>query len=705
MRLDSLERLVSSADFSTFRQIALTCLEERGFMPSLTDGPHDGGADFLSYVLAPGTTKFVVQISVEKNWQSKLRKDAAKAKRKLGAEILLFVSTRTITQAAFQEVADDLQRTLNVQAQKMDAKDIASLAERKGFTPKILESLGISVPTVTPKPFERPDLRRNLAYACAFFGTDAQAFRATVIENAAIAVVFAAGGSSLRTTIADRVSLSLGLASSQVSQVNSAIDRMLQDGRLSGKNGIVTLDGTTKSNWASMSAIQQKDRFDLDRQLDALLAPHLVDAARRKDVLGAIVEDLGALWLDTGRATSNALGDAESAWLSHDGLRSRIRHLDALLDTLGVIDRASREKLLGDLSGIAAGSPLGRALIAGEVFINLVSLNTPHVLQAFGGGKRLVALLDTSVAMPLLCSLLYTAAAQQFFVAAKHAYEQLVAHRASMVLPRDYLEEVASHLREAYAYKEIVELDPDLRASQNAFVAHYAALRAAEGEKAESYSSYLAGLGFAEAMANSDRDVVRDILMNKLQRLFTGYGIETNNLPASASSLKRAQEAFAFAMKERGDEGRPPILIRHDVVTVGWLLDRGADADATYLLCTWDKLHPYVQVHEEANWDVLDPVALGDVLSLAAPEGEEVKIVAPTVVALMLSVEAEQKGAAVWDDLVRIEKEGLHDARLRHAAREFKKDWVERAAKEKRSRDLQKEWEAWKVAHLPKSSD
>jgi hypothetical protein len=42
-----------------------------------------------------------------------------------------------------------------------------------------------------------------------------------------------------------------------------------------------------------------------------------------------------------------------------------------------------------------------------------------------------------------------------------------------------------------------------------------------------------------------------------------------------------------------------------------------------YVICTWDKLHPYVQSREEAAWDVLDPVALGDVLSLAAPGSED----------------------------------------------------------------------------------
>ncbi len=706
MRLDSLAKAIGDADPSALREIALLCLDKRGFQPSLADGPHDGGADFLAYVLPPSTAKFAVQISVEKNWEKKLRADADKARRRLGVDNLLFISTRVITPPLFQEIADELLRTVNVQVQKMDAKDIASLAERRGFTNEILRRLGIPFAAPVARPFQRPDLRQDVAYACAFFGTDAQAFRETVIENAVLTVAFQAGGSAERDTIVDRAALSLGLTSNQRAQTTSAIDRMLQDGRLSGKNGTVTLDATTKDNWASVRALQESERSTFVTQLDALLTPHVKSKVTRRDAVDTVLSDLGALWLDTGRATSNALGDAESSVLAQDPLRERLRHLDATLDTLGITDKSRREELLHELCALASGSSFGRALVAGEVFINLVSLKTPHIFRAFGGGKELQAILDTSVAMPLLCSLLYDAAEQDFFVAAKHGYDQLVAHGAVMVLPRDYLEEVASHLRDAYVlYREIVDMDPDLRWSKNAFVAHYVALRASAGEdRVGSYPSYLAGFGLTESMARGDREVVRDILMNKLQGLFAEYGIQVLAPSASVSATKRAQEALAYAMHARDDLERAPILVRHDINTLGWLLDCASDPHVAHVICTWDKLHPYVQKHEEAEWDVLDPVAFGDVLSLAAPGSEDVKIVSPIVVALMLSADAGKSGAAVWDKLVTIENENLHDAHLRRAARAFKKNWVEKTAKDKRSRSLQDSWEAWKDTHLPGST-
>lgn len=703
MRLDSLVRLVGGADPSAFHDIALLCLEKRGFQPSLTDGPHDGGADFLVYVLPPVTAKFAVQISVEKNWEKKLRADAAKARKSLAVENLLFLSSRVITEPLFREIADDLLRTTQVQVQKMDAKDIASLAERRGLTTEILRKLGIQVAAPAPRPFHRPDLRQDAAYACAFFGTDALTFRETVIENAVLAVVSQAGGSAERTAIVDRAALSLGLTSNQRAQTTSAIDRMLQDGRLSGKNGTVAIDATTKDTWASVRALQESERSALIGQLDALLTPHVKSKVARKEAVDAVLSDLGALLIAAGRATSDAIEENEEPSLTQEPLRERVRHLSATLDALGIIDKKRREALIQELCKLASGSPFGGALVAGEVFINLMSLKTPHIFRAFGGGKELWAILDTSVAMPLLCSLLYDAADQEFFVASKHAYDQLIAHGAVMALPRDYLEEVASHLLDAYRhYSEIVDTDPDLRWSKNAFVSHYVALREAKGDtKIGSYLLYLEGFGLTESMARGEREVVRDILMNKLQGLFEGYGIRSRTPSASSSARKKVEMALDYAMHQRDDLKRPPILVRHDVNTLGWLTDCASDPHAAYVLCTWDKLHPYVHKHEEAEWDALDPAALGDVLSLAALGSEDVSIISPLVVALSLSSDEGKRGAAVWDKLVAIEKEKLYDARLREVARDFKKSWVEKTANEQRSRSLQDSWEAWKGTHLP----
>jgi hypothetical protein len=702
MKLDALVRLIEAADPSAFREIALVCLQERGFEPSLVDGPSDGGADFRVFTLGGAGGAYAVQISVEKNWKTKLSADAKKAKERLKIDRLLFVSSRRIQEVAFQATADEISKNCGVAVQKMDSQYIASLAKERGATGKVLSALGIDVPAPTLKRFQRPDLRQDVAYACAFFGTDAQAFRHTVVENAVYASVFQAGGKAERDAIVSQVALSLGLSHNQRTQVTAAIDRALQKGQLVGKNGVVALAPQGLDNWATLEALSSRDRAALQAQIEALLGPHI--RSSRAEVASAILEDLGALWLDQASETSTAIaGDSPSGPVfAQDGLKQRLRRLSATLDTSGVVESSTRQELLRALAKLASTSQLGRALAAGEVFVQLNNLKTPHVFRAFGAGAELLILFDTSVAMPLLCSLLFDTANQDFFVAAKHAYDQLLAHDVTMVLPRDYLEEVASHLLDASTlYSEIADLDPDLRGSRNAFAAHYAALRFSEAIEVGGYQKYLESFGATPALVRGDYIVARDLLMKKLEGLFKRYAIGTQSLGASLSAKKRAEEALSFAMHERNDLQRAPRLLAHDATTLGWLLDSAAaDPNIVYVICTWDRLHPLVRDRESADWDVLDPVALGDVLSLAMPGSEDdVRLISPLVVALGLSSEAEKKGAEVWDRLVEIERDKLHDAGLRESARAFKQSWVEATGKDRRARDLQKAWEDWKAAH------
>ncbi|EYF00165.1 hypothetical protein [Chondromyces apiculatus] len=698
MKIDSLVRAIEAADFSVFRDIALLCLAKRGYEPSLTDGPHDGGADFRVYVSPQSAARFAVQISVAGDWRKKLLEVAEKAHKLLNVDTFMFISSRRVPEAELDEVADDLRSRLGVKVDRMDAQSIASLAERRAFSNEILRKLGIDVPPPAPKPFQRTDLRQNVTYACAFFGTDAQEFRRTVVENAILAAVFQEGGTAERDRVVERTALSLGLASTQRAQLTSAIDKMRQEGRLTGKNGTVGLDAAAMDTWSSVHALQERERAALTEQMIALLAPHVKDIAKRTDAVAALIDDLGALSLKAGRSTSAALDMDEAPQVAQEPLRQHLRHLAATLDTLGVIDKATRGEVLSGLASLATSSSFGRALGAGEVFINLTSMKTPHLFHALGEGRSLEVLLDTPVAMPLLCSLLYEPTRQGLFVAAQHVYDQLVGHEIPMVLPRDYLEEIASHLLDALSYEAIIDLDPDLRHSQNAFVAHYVALRAAVPEAMGSFATYLEGFGAAATTARGP--YAREMLMGKLQGSFRLYNIEVRVLSAGKDAARRAEEGLAYAMRERNDLQRSEIVLRHDATTLGWLIERAASSRVAHVLCTWDRLHPLARSQEKGNWDVLDPATLGDVLSLAAPGSEDVTLASPVVVARSLTAEVETRGAAVWDALVAIEKDGLHDARLQTAARDFKQDWMAKAEKGTRVRSLQESWEAWKVNHV-----
>jgi hypothetical protein len=694
MRHESLVKLLGTLDPATFLEVARRCLEARGYHPSLSDGPRDGGVDFLVYLRGLDPAPCAVQVSIEKNWKAKLREDAAKAARS-GLSTLVFVSSRRVPITDFARIEDELVGTLGIKVQKMDAQDIAGLAIDRGLVPAMLQAIGVPVAPPVHRPFERPRFRQDAAYACAFFGVDARELRKAALQETICTMLMNAGGQESRDTIVDQVVLSMGLAATQRLQVQATIDRLLQEGRIQGKNGDISLDEKALQTRQAVQALAQVDLDALRQKIDACLEPFVKKRSRLTTLRETVLEDIGVLLMDTATRTSAAASNVLT-----DGVRTRLVHLERTLESVG-LSEGERTNMIRALARTASESQYGKHFLTGEIVLQLFNLRTSHLLRALEGRDQLLVVLDTSVAMPMLCNLLYSPANQQYFAASQHLYEQLSAHGIPMTLPRDYLQEIASHLLTAYHdYQEVIDLDPDLRASTNAFVAHYVALKQAEPHAVGAFASYLGAFGFDDALARSDFYVARDVLMRRLESLLGQYHIRCDTLQPTHRARQLAEETIA-ALQHDDRFQRPKVLLDHDARTLGWLFDREADAQVAHVLSTWDRLHFLTRQARHAHRDVLDPIALGDILSLAAPEGHEMHLASPWVLALGFSDENAARGAEIWDALVRFEREGLHDARLRAQARAFKDAWLAEAAKNPQARDLQKAWERWKSEHLP----
>lgn len=191
----------------------------------------------------------------------------------------------------------------------------------------------------------------------------------------------------------------------------------------------------------------------------------------------------------------------------------------------------------------------------------------------------------------------------------------------------------------------------------------------------------------------------RTILEQSLGAALGRYHLRTERLPVPAGAAATAHRAFERILEDSPRRtARPDVLLRHDAHTVAWLHNLPAtDATAT-VLCTWDRL--IFDLHEQSApvWEALTPAQLGDALTLAAPDDDGGVAVSVLDVALSLADEDAEKGAAVLDRLVGIEKSALHDADLLTEARRFKEDWLR--STHRRVRPLEDAWAEWKREYL-----
>lgn len=707
MRFDVLVRHIEASDPASFRELALLCLTARGFVAEVTDGPDDGGRDLRCYTTPPGGKHFAVQISVQRDWKGKLRDDALHAKASLGVTDMLFVSSRRLAEVDFVGVHDEL-AAKGVTVQKMDAQGIASLLVARGMIPQALTILGVSPVVHRPAGFERPDARQEVAWSYAFFGVEPETFRRGVLEQAVLAVLAGAGGALAVDAVVDRVSWSLGLAATQRDNVRPAIDRLRQVRRVDGSNGTVRLPDGVHREQDAVRALREQARAELLTSIADSLGPWVRAADRRQTLAEQLMADVSALLLDDARLTAAALAYDRRAD-SMTEAKARARRLGATLVAFGIADNEDHRSALVAVTDAVRRSTLGRYLLAGEVFVNLLSLRTSQFVAAIGARRSLRVVLDASVAMPLLAALLYEPVAQRYSVAAYHAWQQIRGHGIEVMVPSDHVEEMASHLLEAWHYRDLVGDEPDLKASQNSFVSHFQGL-GARGRRAgesgpEAFERYLEGYGHRASFERMDFVVARRTVERQIENLLDRYSLRVERLGAPPgidevrAGLERVMEDWqADTSRPPSRAMRPDILLRHDARTIAWLQSLvPADAGAT-VFCTWDRLIFDFHERMSAMWQALTPSQLGDVLMLAAPDADSPGAAPVSVLDLALSLADEDaaRGALVLDRLVRLERDTQHDARLFAEMRRFKGEWL----RSSHPHTLEHAWAEWKREHL-----
>ena len=220
-------------------------------------------------------------------------------------------------------------------------------------------------------------------------------------------------------------------------------------------------------------------------------------------------------------------------------------------------------------------------------------------------------MLDASVAIPFLCSRLYSPTGTSFFAISEMAVDQLAQLGCSVVVPWNYINESASHLLRALAYEPLGDFREDLRYSKNAYVANYFALRLAGVRTPDSIKEYLANFSSAVMRPSPDKAAWARIVMPDLQRLLSEYGVEFESTPRVSEAIRRDIEIdYTYRLKEvRGQKS--PILIRHDVDALAHIKRGVSEMGQHWILLTWDKIMIAVAAgRPDSGWVVSPELAL-----------------------------------------------------------------------------------------------
>lgn len=476
MRLDSLVRLIESSDFMAFRELAIVCLKMKGYSETnLTDGWKDGGTDVRVHTIPPNPTRMAIAISVQRDWKSKLKSDANKVRSNLGLDDMTYVTSRRIPEAEFHTESNEIWKRDSIRVTKMDSQAIASTFFTQGKSTTVLTVLGIDLESISTIPIQfRP--RDDAIYSYVFFGQDPTRFREEAIDSCLVSIA-AREDNIERSRLEQQAAQALGFQENQMGMISAAVDRMFQDGRLTGPNRSISASSVLRDATKAMYVLRYREWTELRKNIEGFLNTRTKRPVKENE-MESVISDVGALLLESANNTLASLRGSADTHKITENIKKRLKHLNVTLDTIGISDGANRDQTLVGIAEIASHSPVGKHLLAGELFVTLSATGIPQLIQALGGRSQLEVLLDASVAIPMLCGLLYRRVENRYSISAMHAYDQIMIHDLSLVLPKDYLEETAAHLLQAARdYVDIVDLDPDLASSENSYVAHFVSMK------------------------------------------------------------------------------------------------------------------------------------------------------------------------------------------------------------------------------------
>lgn len=538
MYFSALKTAVQHLEEKRFYDVALMYLEQRGYEDlSIVDGTGDGGRDVVC-----SRPDLRIQLSVRKDWEIKLNEEAG-ITAKSGKHHIIFVTNRPISPAAKELFfSSKYKYSGEVEVTLSDLRSISTALSRPGVIRRSYELLGMAVPS------ELHAEPKEIALSTVLlFSDESRELREAVIEANVRAQLLRSGGMSQERLINALVDT---LPGTNIARwTGSALTRLQMAGRIIGNREALRL---SIEEAAVMNAAENEFLASEKIDTDMLGEKFNIDSEKAKNLLRLATEVL-----IRGKELDGE-GVAEISLLNYISELGLSRRKSSVFEALA---KTSTSKLR------QYGSTID------QIFLT----NTFDIYRALGRRTELFAVLDTSVAMPVVFGLAFRHANSRFGLAAAALKRACDAHNIKMVVPRGYLNEMASHglkAREAAAVYNALppEARLALKSGENAYISHYSHIAkqmSADGQSI-TINEFLGYFGIRQGCS-------RLSVENRIETVLDNFGIRVIPDVKPNDNMRDV-----IAQKRRYDAD---IVIEHDASLLTMLKDK---SDQGFIFATWD---------------------------------------------------------------------------------------------------------------------
>jgi hypothetical protein len=560
------------------------------------DGAGDGGSDMRIFanqrnhrVLATAIQKTVSSQS----WQDKAFEDAQKAVDQLNARVYFFLTSKKHQSGELRRVEQRISTELGIGATCLGATEIAALIHENELELEFAEGIHLPLDVNLRK---RPDHKEILLHAFLSLDDDRRHLQNEVYDNALLITLYDLGAAQVPEELIAKARELIGVGVEKDDRLLGRIDSLRSRGRLVSETGATV--------WLS-----KKTKTDLDvstgMYVDELNALSSAQAQLVTDKGGKVWSEeqsrqaavfLSRLFVQyqlqlaehaslplTKTGLSNSLGDPKT-------------ELEELLRESGLKGDKIAETL-EELVKLGSDLPIIKKLTAAVTHVAAEGRNVAHACRALGAANwdEVIVTVDSSVAIPYLCSSLFLPSTGRFSVGANAGIKALRRLNATLVIQYVYINEIAAHLVSALDAPDEAIFAEASEQSRNGFVSHYFWLRNHGHDVPENIRDFVKAISPKALARYGDRHEHVRRVMPDVQPLLQTYGIEfehlttfeygTNEHKTYKDPVERQFDHY-FSSKQKVKSHR---LIDHDALVLAYHRKMRSESSESRMCLTWDR--------------------------------------------------------------------------------------------------------------------
>lgn len=571
------------------------------------DGQYDGGTDYASLDDFGRRTPVAYQITTQKSdIRRKAYKDAEKAIKKLNVERYYFLTTYMLSETDIRLIESEISNNLKIHGICFDPSTIASLLLKENLLSKFLEEANYPL----PNNMLRPTLNycEMALHSYTLLSSDSRDLKENIYDDTILFIL------SNKTSLSqEEITHEAGkFLSLPEDKKDILINRI---GALFSKQKIrwydeekIGLNDTSKSEIASRKKIYEIELSNLIAAQTDILREYNVewDIEDSRKISVWIAE---AFIFDQ----ISMLKEVKASIISHPVFEN--------LNKKGVekikkyfLKKSLREedvnKVITSILDIASTHPLITKLSRASMYLALQGANPITSAKALGASRwsDFNILVETTIAIPILCSNFYSGYVNKKFDSAIRATKRALKFDARLYIPYFYINECAGHLLQARKYIGLDLNEKELQFSSNFFVSNYYSLKNQGIHVPNSFIEYLSTFSSAIKTEKSDTKTWIRELMTDVQSILNRLNIQFINVPFyNHDDCKIIEELYSYCLHESNIKKKTH-LINHDVWALQYIKDSIIEKAEHWIMLTYDNsLISFSQSENFKGW-ITNPI-------------------------------------------------------------------------------------------------